>query len=176
MALLVAISLDLGQPQAARISEAQAKAVVQAIEDEIYDYEYQVEFLDVKTHLDSARLTAYINPELRDGSVGEVVYKLMPHGEIIRWFQIMEDGLIILDREPEVGFPPTSQSMKTVYLNDETLLQMKLNWQKHQYTVLLSPPAERVRQAVERQKKRYGFSAWEGRHLVKTTKKRRKKP
>jgi hypothetical protein len=145
--------------QSTQVSKNQAQAIVQAIEDEIYFHKYEGEFLELQTEDDRACLPVYVKPDLREGGVGKVIYKLMPHGEIIRVFQIWIDGLVLLARDPEKGFAPTRQSMQTLYLDDETLVEMKHGWQRHDYTVLFWPPPERVQQAVERQGKRH--AAWE---------------
>lgn len=56
-------------------------AVIQAIEDEIYDWGCQnsVDFVGREISRDEYELPVYMNPIIRDGR-GEVIYKFMPIG------------------------------------------------------------------------------------------------
>jgi hypothetical protein len=102
----------------------------------------------------------YINPSLEDGE-GQAIYKLMPYGEVLRFFDVHDDGTIVLDGDPEIGFPASQPNRKTVYLKDSVVYGMKRDWVKSSFSVDLSPSPEMVQAAVRRQKQRTGFSAWE---------------
>ena len=155
-----------------RITESEMQAVVQAIEDEIYDYSYQLEYRDLTAQRGQARFVVYINPHLEsDGRRGQAIYKLMPHGEVIRWFSFEDDSLVFLWTRPEQGFQPTHPSMLTLYLEDESILEWKRTWEKRYFTVVFRPPPERIQQAVERQKKRNDYSYWESERKPKKMKK-----
>jgi hypothetical protein len=102
--------------------------------------------------------------------MGQVIYKLMPHGEVFRFFDFSSDGLVVLDGDPELNFPPTQPSLKTVYMDDDELCRMKRTWIRQSFEVDDSPNRETVQEAVRRQKLRTGFSAWEFRHSSKDKK------
>jgi hypothetical protein len=142
-----------------RLSDSQGKAVIQAIVDEIYDYDYQKDFYDIGTPIGKrgTRLTAYVSPMLNDHE-GKVIYKLMPYGEVFRLFRIREDGLVTLYGDPEIGFPPTQPNTLTVYLNDDEICTQKRAWNRLQFTIDFSPSDSTIQEVVVRQKKRFGFS------------------
>jgi hypothetical protein len=149
------------------LTESQTKALRQAIQDEIYDYEYEGYFFPEGGPVGEAvsasrtRVDLYINPSIEDGE-GEAVYKLMPYGEVFRLFHVHGDGMIVLDGDPEIGFPATQVNRKTVYFKDSTISRMKHDWVKSSFVIDLDPRQERVQDAVRRQKQRTGgFSAWE---------------
>jgi hypothetical protein len=86
----------------------------------------------------------------------------MPHGELIRYFHVQKDGTVRLEGDPQLGFPASQSSRKTVYLRDDDLCRMKRDWVKSAFDVDLLPNSERIQDAVRRQKQRNdGFSAWE---------------
>jgi len=163
--LLIAFSLFaapcLAVKESGPVTEEDAKAIVEAIEDEIYDYNYHPSFMDVGepagADRDQHRLTVYIQPHIRNG-IAWVIYKLMPHGEVYRMFYIRDDGLAVLHGDPEIGFPPTQPNYLTVYMADEELCRLKAEWLKYYYVIDISPDPGRVQQAMERQKKRHGYS------------------
>jgi len=150
-----------------KLSQAEVKALVQAVQDEIYDYGYQEYFFpeggpvgDVVTE-SRARVPLYIKPLLENGQ-GEAIYKLMPYGEVLRFFYVHGDGTVVLESNPELGFPASQPNRKTVYLKDAEVAHMKREWVKSSFDIDLSPSPERVQDAVGRQKQRNdGFSAWE---------------
>ncbi len=166
--LLIASSAASGQGATkTRLTQSEAKALVQAVQDEIYDYEYEGHFFPEGGPVGHAvsgsktRVSLYINPFVEDGE-GQAIYKLMPYGEVLRLFHVHDDGTIVLDGDPEVGFPATQPNRKTVYLKDSEVGRMKRYWMKSFFEVDLSPSAETVQDAVRRQKQRTGgFSAWE---------------
>jgi hypothetical protein len=176
--LLALLSLSIPaspQAQKRKVSDSQVKAVIQAVEDEIYDYGYQKQFYqmgkDVGTSPNAprSRIRIYIEPEVdaEDGGA-RVIYKLMPHGEVLRDFVIRKDGLVVLSGNPQNGFPPTQEaSTKTVYMDDDEVCQMKHDWLKEFFVVDDSPSPERIQEAAQRQKARTGFSDWEYRQRQK---------
>jgi hypothetical protein len=150
-----------------KLTQSETRALTQAIQDEIYDYEYQGHYFPQGGPVGDAvsdsktRVPVYIDPLLEDGE-GRAIYKLMPYGEVLRLFHVHGDGTIVLDGDPEVGFPATQPNRKTVYLRDANLARMKREWVKSSFDVELSPSPETVQESARRQKQRNdGFSAWE---------------
>jgi hypothetical protein len=165
-------------PRKRKVSDSDLKAVVQAVEDEIYDYGYENHFRQMSENIASPagapqiRMRIYIDPEIdpTDES-GRVIYKLMPYGEVLREFIIRRNGLVVLSGDPQNGFPPTQESnTKTVYLEDDDVCRMKHDWVRSFFEVDDSPNAEIIQEAVKRQKLRTGFSDWEYRHSGDRTK------
>ena len=146
----------------ATLSRVQIQAVILAVEDEVYDFSYQKEFYEVGREAGPGvtRLPLYIQPRLKDGE-GAVIYKLMPHGEVIRNFHFNKDGLAILEGAPDSGFPPTHPNILTLYMDDDEVCRLKHEWEREYFEILDAPAAERVSEAGERQKKRVGYSARE---------------
>jgi hypothetical protein len=165
---LIALSMSSGQPDSkVRVTQSEIGSLAQAIQDEIYDYEYEEHFFPeggpVGDVISSTRVRVplYVDPEIGDGQ-GRIIYKLMPHGEVIRYFHVQRDGTVRLEGDPQLGFPASQPSRKTVYLRDDDLARMKRDWVKSAFDIDLSPSPERVQDAVRRQKQRNdGFSAWE---------------
>src|SRR5579859_822609 len=95
------LTLSVGLSTAAsnrHLKPADVVNLKQAIEDEIYDYGYYDKFYQIGENTGTprhwmARTRIYINP-LYDSSDrhGEVIYKLMPYGQIYRLFYVEEDG------------------------------------------------------------------------------------
>ena len=150
-----------------RLTQSETKALVQAVQDEIYDREYQGYFFpeggpvgDVVTE-SRTRVPLYVDPMV-EGGEGQVIYKLMPYGEVLRLFRVHDDGTIVLDGDPELGFPASQPDRKTVYLEDGTVYRMKREWVKSSFEIDLSPSPEMMQDVIRRQKQRTGgFSAWE---------------
>ena len=152
-----------------RSTSADAKAVAQAIEDEIYDFGYQgwdFGYVGKTIGTDEQQIRAYIAPDLEAnrnlggaaGVIGYVIYKLMPFGEVYRLFWFTKDGLVVLGGNPEFGFPPTHPNYLTVFMDDDELCHDKQTWLKANFIIQLHPTAQRLRQAAERQKERIGYS------------------
>ena len=169
--LLVLLNLSVTthpQLQKGRVSDSEANLIVQAVEDEIYDYGYQKQFYQMGENVGTAsaprtRMRIYIEPEVgaEDGG-GRVIYKLMPYGEVLRDFTIRKDGVVLLAGDPQNRFPPTQESStKTVYMDDDEVCRMKHDWLRRFFVVDDSPGPERIQEAVRRQKLRTGFSDWE---------------
>lgn len=165
--LLIASSLARAQGVAKiKPTQAEIKALVQAVQDEIYDREYQGYFFPEGgpvgdlISVSRVRVPLYIDPVIDNGE-GEVVYKLMPYGEVLRLFRVRDDGMIVLDGDPELGFPASQPNRKTVYLRDADVDRMKHEWVKSSFEIDLSPAPETIQDVIRRQKQRIGFSAWE---------------
>ena len=153
-----------------RLTPSETRALVQAVQDEIYDREYQGNFFpeggpvgDIISD-SRTRVPLYVDPVLEDGE-GEAIYKLMPYGEVLRLFHVHDDGTIVLDGDPELGFPASQPNRKTVYIKDGDVDRMKRGWAKSSFEIDLSPSPETIQDVVRRQKQRTGgFSAWEFNH------------
>lgn len=157
----------------AKLNQTDIAALKEAITDEIYDYEYQESFFPEGGPVGEAvsesetRVPLYVNPVIKGGE-GEVIYKLMPYGEVFRIFHLHANGLVILDGDPEIGFPASQVDRKTVYMDDTALARMRSDWTRVSFEVLLDPQPQTIQKVVERQKLRNnGFSAWETHHSVK---------
>lgn len=141
------------------LSQTEMTAVVQAVEDEIYDYGYQTKFSYVGDAPEgSTRVPIYVSPTIDKDSVGEVIYKYMPFGEVLRRFLLRQDGLVILYGDPELAFPPQLPDTNTLYLNDEDVCRMKAEWTKTYFTVDPNANTERIKLASSRQKQRVNYS------------------
>jgi hypothetical protein len=169
MALLFILPSTVSNPaeQHKPVTAADVKAVVQAIEDEIYDHEYQgwdFGYVGTTVVQGEQRIRVYIrptldvDPNLRDRGSGYVIYKLMPFGEVYRLFSIENDGSAIVYGNPELGFTPERPNYLTVYMDDDELIHDKQTWLKADYDLQLHPSPERLRQASVREKKRTGDS------------------
>src|SRR3989442_6198096 len=102
--LLAQLALTLptaGQGKSTKITEPEAKAVIQAVEDEIYDYGYEKHFFQMGENVGASplhwksRLRIYVDPQIQDGG-GQLIYKLMPYGEVLRMYSIDESGRVVL--------------------------------------------------------------------------------
>lgn len=152
-----------------KITDAEVKAVIQAIEDEIYDRGYEEEYAVVDTppacgpRKNSNCIRIYINPEIEvDGTGGEVIYKLMPYGEVFRDYGILDSGLVVLSGDPHNEFNPTYEdARKTVYMDEDLVFRMKRDWLKSFFVVDESPGEKMIDAAARRQKSRTGFSFWQ---------------
>ena len=146
------------QPQT--LSRKQVAAVILAVEDEVYDYSEEEAFRVATSDstVKATTLALYINPHLTSDGLGEVIYKYLPFGEVIRDFHIRPDGLAVLGGNPRVRFPVTQPSHLTQFMDRRELRQDKSSWLHGEFTIQLHPPKELVAQATERQLKRVGFS------------------
>jgi hypothetical protein len=170
--LMIVSIVSLGNAKGSKrpLSQNEVKGIIQAVEDEIYDTESYREFYQVGDNLGTpqhwkARLHIYIDPEYdQQENVGEVVYKFMPYGEILRVFSLGKDRQIVLDGDPHNRFPLTQPSHLTVYMDDEEVCEMKRHWLAQSFVVDITPTPSVIEEAVRRQKSRTGFSSWENRH------------
>jgi hypothetical protein len=138
------------------VKESEIQSTIQAIEDEIYDLNLQIEYLDLQGPKDSretATMNVYFQPEVFDDSRSWVVYKLMPGGEVLRMYEIGRSGRIYLHMKPG-EFRITQPSYPTVYMDDDELCKIKHDWIKRQFVVNLQPSKETVAAARARQRDR----------------------
>ena len=165
-------------PQKRKLSDSDLGAVIQAVEDEVYDYGYQKDFYHIGENIGTSasaprtRVRIYIDPEIdaADQS-GQIIYKLLPYGEVFRDYTILKNGLVVLAGNPQNGFPQTQESStKTLYMDDDEVCRMRRDWLRRFFTVDDSPSPSRIHQAAERQKERTGFSDWESRHSPRRNK------
>ncbi len=156
-----------------KVPRADSQAIISAIEDEIYDYHLQEKFRDVGEALgpDKFKIPVYVE---RQGSNYTLIYRLMPYGELLRLASVWDSGLAGLFRNPSSGFPPDAPAMQTVYYDDDEICNDKHKAAKFFFEVDLKPTKERIREAVERQKRRYGFSELEREHKSNHNGKRRR--
>jgi hypothetical protein len=141
---------------AQKLTTADEEAVEQAIVDEIYAHHLQGYMADVGKQQSGSvyELNAYFKPTLNSNKAGWVVYKLMPYGQVLRMFTLRRDGVAMLYGKLRDRFPPTQPSYLTVYMGDDELCQFETNALKAHFDVSLKPSAERVAQALARQKER----------------------
>jgi hypothetical protein len=152
---------------ARKLTNSEITKVKEAICDEIYDYGLSAEFYQIGENVGTpehwkSQVRIYIDPMYSsDDQHGRLIYKLMPYGQIYRFFFIGDDGRITLDGNPQNRFPITQPSHQTVYMDEEEVRQYEQSWIKSTFTIDTQPTAEMIRSAAERQKKRTGFSDWE---------------
>ena len=101
----LATTLLAGQPQQKRpIRETEINAVIEAIQDEIYDLNLEKYVDDIGTRSPNNRnqysVNVYFQPDILDNSRSWVIYKLMPDGEIVRMYEIGRSGRIYLHGKP----------------------------------------------------------------------------
>jgi hypothetical protein len=135
--------------------------IIQAIQDEIDDYGYEGWGWDAADKIEgnTYQLHVYIEPRTENYS-GRVIYKLMPYGEVLRFYAVQKNGLVRLDDNPELGFGAERADRLTLYLDDDEVLQFKRTWQRTSFSIELNPSKELLRQGAERQIKRGGHSVW----------------
>jgi hypothetical protein len=111
-------------------------AIVQAIQDEIYDYGYEGWGWDAADKIEgnTYQLHVYIEPRTENYS-GRVIYKLMPYGEVLRLYAVQKNGLIRLDDNPELGFGAERADRLTLYLDDDEVLQFKRTWPRTSFSI-----------------------------------------
>jgi hypothetical protein len=152
-------------PTGTSVTAPTVHAVIQAIEDEIYDYGFEEDYSQIGENFAGdpskweSRMPIYINPEIEDDE-GQVIYRLMHYGEIYRVFTIRKNGLVVLDGDPELAFPPTQPSLKTLYMNEGRVRQLKHDWLRDSFLIDTAPESKRVQAASERQMRRTGYSYW----------------
>jgi hypothetical protein len=146
-----------GQNGNTTVTEKDQQSIIQAIEDEIYDWGCQthVEFVGKKVAPEIYELRVYINPHLKEGR-GEIIYKFMPIGEIYRSFSIDKSGTALLWDDPWLGFGPERPSYNTLYMDEADLCRFKSTWLKARFTVQLHPDERRLQESTKRQKQRLG--------------------
>jgi hypothetical protein len=142
-----------------KLSDNVTAEMVKAVEDEIYDYSLEGKFRSIGKALgnDEFEIPLFVTSDSK-GSSYYVIYRLMPYGEMYRLITTGDDGLTRLFRNPRSGFPPDAPAMQTVYYEDERICQLKHDAVKLAFVVSMNPSPERLKEAIDRQKQRYGFS------------------
>jgi len=145
-----------GQPA---LTETEKTELVRAVEDETYDYNLQHDFRSIGKALagEKYEIPLYVTTDSHGASY-YVIYRLMPFGEMYRLITLRPDGLAMLFRNPRSGFPPDAPAMQTEYYDDDTICRNKHDATKVFFVVDMNPSALRIKEAIERQKMRYGFS------------------
>jgi hypothetical protein len=138
------------------LSTADKNAVMQAVVDEIYAEHLQGYVADVGKNMSGFeyQLNAYFKPTLNSDRAGWVIYKLMPYGQVLRMFSIRSDGVAVLYGKLRDRFPPTQPSYLTVYMDEDQLCQFEKEWSKEHFNVTLKPSADRIAEALARQRTR----------------------
>lgn len=163
----------LATPSYRHLKSSEIDKLKQAVEDEIYDYGYFTEFYEIGDNVGTpqhweARVHLFINPLYNVADQhGEVIYKLMPYGQIYRVFYIDAAGDVTLDGNPQNGFPITQPSHQTVFMDDLDVCRDEQSWMDTSFVVDTQPSQDMIKQAAKRQKERTGFSDWEYKHPEK---------
>jgi hypothetical protein len=158
--LLCLSSSQAALAQHSRPTHRQIAAIVQAVEDEIYDWSYEKDYTNIGTTGAISSPTdvhIFITPEL-DDSHGEVIYRFMPFGEVLRQFAFRPDGLAVLWGNPWNGFPASQPDTKTIYLDDNDICAFKQKAIRATFTVDPDVPRARREEAAKRQMIRVGDS------------------
>jgi hypothetical protein len=153
-----------------RPTERNIAAIVQAVEDEIYDYGYERTFVNIGSTgaINSpTEITIFISPELDDGH-GSVIYKYLPFGEVWRRFAVRPDGLVVLWGKPENRFPATQPDTNTLSLRDDDVCAFKQKAIRASFTVDPNVSRARREEGARRQEIRVGYSRLFERHAKKT--------
>ena len=155
-----------------KLTEKQVNGLILAIQDEVYDYGFEKNFYRVGITTGSGtsvttRVPVYIRPYLDKDGAGEIIYKDMPYGEILRVFHFQPDGMAVLDNDPEIGFPITEPSHLTLFMDDEELCNDKKTWMHKTVEIADTPSAPRIVAGAMRQQDRVGFSAFLTKHATK---------
>jgi hypothetical protein len=150
--------------------EQNVAAIVQAVEDEIYDYGYEKDYVNIGSTgaIDSpTEVTIFISPDLYNDGHGVVIYKYMPFGEVERRFAFRPDGLAVLWGKPVNHFPATQPDTNTLYLRDDDVCAFKQKAIRSSFTVDPNVSLTRRREAEKRQRIRIGYSDFLERHPKK---------
>ncbi|MFZ3200971.1 MAG: hypothetical protein ACLQMT_06410 [Candidatus Acidiferrales bacterium] len=140
------------------VTQADVQALILAIQDEIYDEGCQGYDADASEKgIDhSFQLPLYVQHSFNGSGLAWAIYKFLPEGEVLREFALNDHGLVYLGGHPEWHFPPTEPSHLTVYMDDDQLCQFKHEWIRTSFALELRPTAQRLHEAAERQKLRFG--------------------
>src|SRR5260370_13095025 len=147
-----------GRPQQKRpIRETEIKAVIEAIQDEVYDLKLEKDFFSVgmtnKDNRNQEILNVYFQPDVIEDSRSWVIYKLMPDGEIVRMYEIGRSGRIYLHGKPG-EFRITQPDYPTVFMDDDQLCKLKHDWLRRQFVLDTNPSPCLVAAARARQRQR----------------------
>lgn len=142
-------------------NEHDIAAIVQAVEDEIYDWGYENRYANIGTTgaiSSPTDVPIFISPELDDDGSGSVIYRFMPFGEVLRRFAFRADGVAVLWGDPLNGFPASQPDTKTIYLHDEDICAFKQRAVRAYFTVDPDVSRRRREEAGRRQIVRVGHS------------------
>ena len=146
------------------LTPQEIQTITNAVQDEIYDYGYFKSFYQIGQNVGtpenwSSRLRIFINP-MYDlaGEHGEIIYKLMPFGQVYRLFFLDPEKGVQLDGDPQGKFPITQPSHLTVYMDEDDVCHDEQTWTRSSFTIDTKPSAAIVKAASKRQKARTGFS------------------
>ena len=143
------------------LPKASVPNIVMAIEDEIYDYKQENSFVNIGSTGAigvPTKIPLYIQKSVSDRSVGWVLYKDMPHGEVLRRFIIRDDGLVVLYGDPGLDFPAQQPDTKTIYLDDDDVCRFKINALRTTFTVDPDVSSQRITEAEAGQMRRVHYS------------------
>jgi hypothetical protein len=152
------------------LTPSEVTKLKQAVEDEVYDYGYYDKFYQIGENIGNpqhwmARIDIYINPLYNStDDYGEVIYKLMPYGQIYRLFYIDANGQLKLDGDPQNHFPITQPSHQTVFMDEADVCRRERSWMRTFFVVDTAPTTAMITSSAQRQKVRTGFSDWEYEH------------
>jgi hypothetical protein len=154
-----------------QLYSAEIDSIKEAIQDEIYDYGYYKDYLQIGKNIGTpahwiSQSPMYINLiNNADGESGEVIYKYMPFGEIDRLFHFGRGKKVILDGNPQNEFPKSQPSQKTIFMDQEDVFEREAHSIKGFFLIDAKPNVETIKKASQRQKERVGFSDWEFKKL-----------
>lgn len=154
-------------------------AIVQAVEDEIYNWDYESKFTNIGTTgaiSSPTDVPIFISPELEDDGSGRIIYRLMPFGEVLRRFAFRPDGIVVLWGNPWNGFPATQPDTKTIYLHDDDVCEFKQKAIRAYFTVDPQVSRARKEEAARRQVIRVGHSQFLEGRSNKNTRTRNARP
>jgi hypothetical protein len=121
-------------------------AIVQAVEDEIYDWGFEKDYTNIGTTGaigEPTTVRVFMLPEIDENGWGGVMYRLMPLGEVVRRVWFNGDGTTILWGNPLNGFPASQPDTKTIYLDDDSICTYKQKAIRATFTV--DPSVSRAR-------------------------------
>lgn len=140
---------------------ASVPQIVQAIEDEIYDYKQEGSFTNIGSTgaiNGPTEVAAFISKSVSDRNIGWVLYKDMPYGEVLRRFTIREDGIVVLYGDPELHFPAQQPDTNVLYLPEEDVCKFVSGALKVSFSVNPNVSHERILEAEKRQLNRVKYS------------------
>lgn len=173
LSILLLLILPVGAmcaPRDRSLTPSEMTNLKQAIQDEIYDYGYYQDFYGIGENIGTpdhwvSRLHLFVNPLYNSAeNYGEVIYKIMPYGQIYRVFSINSRGRIVLIGDPQNRFPATQPSHQTVFMDSLDVCKDQESWDKTTFVVDTKPTTTMIKDAAQRQKVRTGFSDWEYEH------------
>lgn len=160
-----AVKASSNESAVLKLSEQEISEIIQAVEDEIYDYGYYKKYWGFGYNAGNSKgriseIPIYIKPGPdKDGNYW-IIYRLLPYGEVYRLVYFGLNGMAILGGDPEIGFPVTQPSHLTIFENDEEICRMKSEWIKKYFHIEDEPTIFFLEKVAERQEKRVGFSNW----------------